>query len=165
MSGSGGHSDPAGYKVYSGIGVEAAVSREVSRLFAVELTVRTESREIDVDQGTGSDARLGSIELVPLTLTLAYFPPLGGTFRPYLGAGVNLTMCWEKSGSLDNTQLSPSVGPALQVGLDIALSPVLFFNADVKWNLLRTDISDGGAKVAALKIDPLTLGVGIGVRL
>src|SRR5689334_9026255 len=30
MSGSGAHSDPAGYKVYSGIGVEAAVSRQVS---------------------------------------------------------------------------------------------------------------------------------------
>jgi hypothetical protein len=31
MSGSSTHSDPAGYKVYSGIGVEAAVARELTR--------------------------------------------------------------------------------------------------------------------------------------
>ncbi|HET9599579.1 MAG TPA: OmpW family outer membrane protein [Anaeromyxobacteraceae bacterium] len=164
MSGSSTHSDPAGYKIYSGIGVEAGVARQLSRAFALELTMRTESREIDVDSGTGTDTRLGSLELLPISLMVQYFP-LAGTFRPYAGAGVNLTVCWEKSGALDGTQVSPSVGPVLQAGVDVALSSALFLNLDLRWNLLRTDVSAQGTKVATLEIDPLTLGVGLGVRL
>jgi len=164
MSGSSTHSEPAGYKVYSGIGVEAGVARQLSRAFALELAMRTESREVDVDSGTGTDTRLGSLELLPISLMVQY-SPLAGAFRPYVGAGVNLTVCWEKSGALDDTQVSPSVGPAVQAGIDVALSSVLFLNLDVKWNLLRTDVSAQGTNVATLEIDPLTLGLGLGVRL
>ena len=164
MSGSSTHSDPAGYKVYSGIGVEAGVARQLGRALALELTLRTESREVDVDSGTGTDTRLGSLELLPISLMVQYFP-LTGAFRPYVGAGVNLTVCWEKSGALDDTQVSPSVGPALQAGLDVALSQALFLNVDVRWNLLRMDLTAQATKVATLEIDPLTLGLGLGVRL
>jgi outer membrane protein len=162
MSGSSTHSDPAGYN--SGLGVEAAVARHVSRRLAVELTMRTESRELDVDRGTGTDVRLGSLELLPLSLMLDWVP-LDGTFRPYVGAGINVTLCWEKSGALDDTGVSPGIGPAVQVGLDIALTSALSVNLDLRWNLLRTDLSERGARVATLEIDPLTLGVGLGVRL
>jgi outer membrane protein len=164
MSGSSTHSEPAGYKVYSGIGVEAGIARELTRSLAVEFTIRTESREVDVDRGTGADTRLGSLELLPLSLMVDW-SPLAGTFRPYVGAGINLTTCWEKSGALDDTQVSPSVSPAVQAGVDIALSSVLFLNMDARWNLLRTDLSERGTKLATLRIDPLTLGLGIGARL
>jgi outer membrane protein len=87
------------------------------------------------------------------------------TVRPYVGAGVNLTLCWEKSGALDDTQLSPSVSPAVQLGLDVALSRLLALNVDVRWNLLRTDGMERGARLARLEIDPLTLGLGVAIRL
>jgi outer membrane protein W len=164
MSGSSTHSDPAGYTVYSGIGVEAGVARQLGRALALELALRTESREVDVASGTGTDTRLGSLELLPIFLTVQY-SPLAGAFRPYAGAGVNLTVCWEKSGALDDTQVSPSVGPALQAGLDVALSQTLYLNVDVKWNLLRMNITAQGTKLATLEVDPLTLGLGVGVRL
>ena len=163
MSGSSTHSDPAGYKVYSGIGLEAAVDHRIHGFLGVELTIRTESREVDVNRGAPVDTRLGSLELLPISLIVQAFP-WDGTFRPYLGAGINLTVCWEKSGALDNTQVTPSIGPVVQLGLDVALSAAFFLNADIRWNLLRTDVKDQGS-VTSLTIDPLTLGVGVGVRL
>ncbi|MFL5300978.1 MAG: OmpW/AlkL family protein [Anaeromyxobacteraceae bacterium] len=166
MSGSSNHSDPAGYKVYSGIGVEAGVARQLGSAFAVEFTARTESREVDVNLGAPTDTRLGAIELLPLGLMVAWSPRAAEkTLRPYLGAGANLTLCWEKSGALDDTQLSPSVSPAVQLGLDVALSWVLALNLEVKWNLLRTDVTERGARLARLEIDPLTLGLGVAIRL
>lgn len=69
-----------------------------------------------------------------------------------------------KSGALDNLDVSPAFGPALQLGADWKLSEELVLNLDTKWNGLTTDLSSGGNRITRLKIDPLTLGLGIGFR-
>jgi outer membrane protein W len=74
-------------------------------------------------------------------------------------------LCWEESGGLDDAQLSPSIAPALEVGLDVALSAAIALNVDVRWNALRTDVTSGGARLSTLAIDPLTLALGVAVRL
>jgi outer membrane protein len=164
LSGSSTHSDPTGFKIYSGITAEVGAARRIGGPFAIELTLRSESREVDRAGDPGApDVRLGSLELFPIGLAFHYVP-WGGTFQPYLGAGLNLTLCWEKTGALDDTQVSPSIGPMIQAGLDVELTQVLVLNLDLRWNLLRPEVHRAGAKVVTLQIDPLTIGAGVGVR-
>ncbi len=165
MSGNSDQSDPSGYKVYSGIAVEAALGRQLWGWLAAELSVRTESREVDVADPGHPDRRLGSIDLLPLALFVQARPPWWATVHPYAGAGVSLTPCWEKTGALDDMQLTPGLGPAVQLGVDVDVADYLFVDADLRWNLYRTDVStQDGTKMATLKIDPLALAVGLGVR-
>ena len=164
ISGQSHESDPTGYKVYSGIALGAALTRHFGHSFGLELATRTESREVDQAAGAGPDIRLGSLELIPITAIVQWRPATAGRLHPYAGAGASITVGWEESGALDNLDVSPAVGPALQLGADWKLSEELVLNLDTKWNGLTTDLSSGGNRITRLKIDPLTLGLGIGFR-
>lgn len=165
ISGTSYDSEPTGYKIYSGIGLEGAVQRRLGAVTALELSFRTESREVTGPEGAG-DNRLGSLEMFPVTL-LARWVPRGrgdGAFQPYLGAGAALTTTWEKSGALDSSDTRAAVSPALGLGTDFALSPRTVLNLDVKWNTFTARITKFRTPEPAVKIDPLTFGVGFGVR-
>ncbi len=165
-AGSSDHSDPPGYTVYSAFAIEAGLNWAPHPLFAVEIDARTESREVDVASPTGGDdVRLGSIELLPLNLLAQYRPFPGGALHPYLGAGLSLTTAWEKSGALDDTRVTPGIGPAVQLGLDIDLSSSVLLNLDARWNLYRPNLENAGQHIATLRVDPISLGIGLGFRL
>jgi outer membrane protein len=165
MSGSSDHSEPDGYTVYSGISLEAGVGWAFHRLFGLELTARTESREIDQATGLdGEDMRLGSVELLPVNLFVQFRPAWWSGVHPYAGAGLNLTVAWEKSGMLDSSDLSPWLGPAVDLGVDVDMGRALFFNLDARWNAYRTDVELDGTRMARLRIDPISLGAGVGAR-
>jgi outer membrane protein W len=165
-TGSSSHSDPAGYTVYSAFTLEAGLALALHRLFAVELDVRTESHEVDgPNPAGGRDLRLGSIDLLPVNLIAQWHPFPEGSLHPYAGAGLNMTLCWEKSGLLDDTRVTPGFGPAAQLGLDVDLSSVVLLNFDLRWNLYRPSLETGGQHVASLHVDPISLGVGLGFRI
>jgi outer membrane protein len=84
--------------------------------------------------------------------------------HPYAGAGVNLSVAWEKSGALDSTDMPASVGPAVQVGTDWELSSRALLNLDLRWNKLTADLANGETPLAKLKVDPVSLGIGVGFR-
>jgi outer membrane protein len=161
-TGSSDHSEPAGYQIYSAFALEAGLRRTFSQLLAAELTVRTESREVDSLVPSGEDRRLGSLELLPLNLLLQFRPFREGRVRPYAGAGLNLTVAWEKSGTLDSTDMAGSVGPALQAGLDVDLASYVLLNIDLKWNSLTAKLENGGTPLTDIRMDPLALGLGVG---
>ena len=161
MTGSSDRSDPPGYQVYSAFTLEASLRRMLGQSFAAELTIRTESREVDSLYPPGEDRRLGSLELLPLNLFVQY-RRRAGNVRPYAGAGVSATFAWEKSGALDSTDMKGSLGPALQLGADFVLSPNLVLNADLKWNRTRLDLTNGGAPLTDIRLDPVSLGLGLG---
>jgi outer membrane protein W len=163
VTGSSDHSDPAGFQVYSSFALEAALRRSLGRSLGAELTIRTESREIDSLVPAGEDRRLGSIELLPINLFLQYRLG-GGSIRPYIGAGVSATFAWEKSGLLDSTDMKGSLGPAIQLGADLDLSSSMLLNADLKWNRTRLDLKNGDITLADIRLDPLSLGLGLGFR-
>ena len=54
-TGSSDHSEPDGFMVYSAFTLEAALRHTLSRSFAAELSIRTESREVDSLVTTGED--------------------------------------------------------------------------------------------------------------
>ncbi len=166
ISGTSHDSQPAGYKIYSAIALEAALERRVSDVASLELSLRTESREVLGPTDAGADNRLGSLEMLPLTLLGRWRPRGGraGAFQPYLGAGAALTATWEKSGALDSSDVPASLRPALGLGTDYEISPRVVLNADVKWNPLTARVVNFRTPEPTVKIDPMTFGLGMGVR-
>ena len=117
LSGNSHDSDPAGFIAYSGLALEAGVTRGFSGAFAAEVCLRTESREIDREVSSGPAERLGSIEVLPLTATVQYRPDLPGSLHPYLGIGAAVSFTWEKSGLLDSMDVGTHLGRAKTEGL------------------------------------------------
>ena len=158
-------SEPVGFKVYTAFPIEVAVRRDLGAgRLRLELAVRNESREVD-QAGTPEAVRWGSIEVIPVNLMLQVRLRTAGGVRPYVGAGVNATIAWEKAGTIDSMTVSPSVGPALGAGLDVPLGGAFAFNVDFRWHTWTTDLAtQAGARVARLLVDPSSLGVGIAAR-
>ena len=116
----------------------------------------------------GGPTPIGSFRHLPPMLTLKYNILPEGDIRPYIGAGVNVTLIYDDNlavptvGRLDLNHIS--AGPAVQGGVDYRVSANWFLNADVKWALLRSDVDFRGSKISEAKLDPLLFGVGIGYR-
>lgn len=109
-------------------------------------------------------APIGTIKHLPPTLTAQYhFTGLPG-FKPYVGAGLNLTKF--SSVTIPGLDISrTSTGLALQAGVDIPISKGMYLNLDVKKVYIKTDVKTAaGAAVTTLKVDPVLFGMGVGWR-
>lgn len=119
---------------------------------------------------------LGSVNLLPPTLTAQWHFNPDQKIDPYVGAGVNYTMFLDKrlklnKGPLAGTKIrvdSDSFGLALQAGIDVNLDDGWVLNADVKYVQIDTDVElkVGGAwtKIDDLDINPWVIGFGIGKK-
>jgi len=131
---------------------------------AAELILATTRHEVTLN-GTS----LGKVSVLPPTLALQYHFTDFGAFQPYVGGGLNLTWFYNDGLQLPNgTKLgvdSTSVGGALQGGFDWEIAKNWFFNVDVKYIWMSTDVTlPGGANLTNLKINPWVYGIGIGYR-
>lgn len=144
---------------------EVDISYFFTKNIAAELVLTVpQKRHVTVD-GVGS---IGTFKHLPPSLLLQYHFNPEGTFRPYVGAGINYTiLAKEKMSALggDVTLDNHSVGAAVQLGFDYKIGKDLFFNVDVKKVQLRTDVYHSVAgNLGTLKLDPILWGVGIGYR-
>ncbi len=116
----------------------------------------------------GGPTQIGTFNHLPPILTAKYNFAPDADFRPYLGAGVNITYISSVNLAVPTVgQLNLkrwSVGPAVQAGFDYKVADHWFLNADLKWAMLQTDISLGGTKISQARVDPLLVGIGIGYR-
>ena len=80
----------------------------VTKNIAVELILATTLHTASVVKSTLRSVDLGTVRLLPPTLTLQdhFFPD--ETFSPYVGAGVNYTILYDESGGIGN---SPFAAP------------------------------------------------------
>ncbi|WP_150624989.1 OmpW/AlkL family protein [Pandoraea captiosa] len=118
-------------------------------------------------QLTSSIGHLGGVNVLPPTLLLQYHFNHAGKIRPYVGAGINYTRFWNSNLNAGGTPIeikNHSVGPALQAGVDIQMTKNLFFNIDIKKIWMKTDTSLAGTDLGTLHIDPLIVGVGVGMK-
>lgn len=117
-----------------------------------------------VSHSTGVD--LGSVRLLPPTLTLQYHPLPKARLSPYAGIGVNYTIFYdENSGAFSNIDYDNSFGFALQAGIDYAITGPWSVNLDVKKIFLGTDVKiQDGAVNAEVDLDPWIVGFGVGFR-
>ncbi|HSN72311.1 MAG TPA: OmpW family outer membrane protein [Steroidobacteraceae bacterium] len=125
--------------------------------------------------------QIGETKHLPPTLSVQYhFNPIG-SFRPYIGAGINWTLF--DSEDLDDDfvaalglpagtdlKLDDSVGAALQIGTDIAINASWFVTIDIRWIDIDTDaevrLPAGGGSVGlgTVEIDPMLYGLMVGYR-
>ena len=113
-------------------------------------------------------SKIGTFKHLPPTLLAQYHFLPAGVIRPYVGVGANLTLISDVDirvanvGALDLE--SSSVGAAAQIGADIKLMPGKFLNIDVKKVMIGSDVTLGSTKVSAVKVDPILVSIGLGIR-
>ncbi|CAB3670925.1 OmpW/AlkL family protein [Paraburkholderia rhynchosiae] len=151
-----------------GVGVNNALVPELDLTYmirdaiGIELILGTSRHH--VTSGLGD---LGGVNVLPPTLLLQYHFNLAGMIRPYVGAGVNYTYFYNDGLSVgsEGIQVSrSSFGPAVQAGVDVQITKTVFLNADIKKIWMHTDASVGGSSLGRLDIDPLVLGIGVGMK-
>ena len=121
--------------------------------------------------GALGGAKAGTFKHLPPTLTLQYHVTGLGSFRPYVGAGVNFTNLSGVHLDGASNALGASVNLkrnsyslALQAGVDMPLGGGWLLNADVKKVQIGTKVLANDASVGKFKVDPLLFGIGIGKR-
>ena len=162
---------------------ELDISYYITKNIAAELILAVGTRHnvsIQGDRaGVVGNQALGSVNLLPPTLTAQWHFNPDQTFDPYIGAGINYTIMLDRNlkgsaGAINGNKIkidSDSWGPALQAGFDINLKDGWLINADVKYVWLDTDVKLKGAvtsnawrKIDDLDINPWVIGIGIGKK-
>lgn len=163
----GGHADD--------ISTQGTVEFDVNYFFtphiSTELILATARHTVEAKGTTLGDVDLGSVNLLPPTLTALYHFLPNSKIDPYVGAGVNYTYFYNVHSGTVATDINyqNSFGPALQAGFDVALNKNWSFNMDVKKVYINSDVKveTGGVlptQKTSVDINPLILGVGFGYR-
>lgn len=163
---------------------EVDISYYITKNIAAELILALGTRhDVDVKGDALANVgnqNLGSVNLLPPTLTLQWHFNPDQMIDPYVGAGINYTYMLDKklsfsSGALAGNDIkieSDSWGYALQAGVDVNLKDGWLINADVKYVTIDTDVKarlGGGntgawTKIDDLDINPWVFGLGIGKK-
>ncbi|WP_312186493.1 OmpW family outer membrane protein [Sphingobacterium sp.] len=136
--------------------------------------VNTVGSDLTAIGGSSSNnVDLGSVWLLPPTLTAQYHFLPDGPIKPYVGAGINYTIFYSVNAgpTVKNVKYDNAFGFATQLGLDIKLSDKYFLNLDAKYILLKTDVNVDGSNLAPnlsipakVDINPFLLGFGVGMK-
>ena len=141
----------------------------------IELIAATTKHNISGRGSLAPVGKLASTWVLPPTLTLQYHFAPEGKIHPYVGAGINYSIFYSEHASdalqaavgPTDVALKSSFGYALQAGMDFDVSERMFLNVDVKYIDMTTRATlTSGALVNAVdvKINPLVVGVGVGMR-
>ena len=150
------------------VGVNNAIVPELDFTYmirdylGVELILGTSRHQL-----TSSLGNLGGVGVLPPTLLLQYHFNHAGKVRPYVGAGLNYTYFYNNGLNVGGQGVSinkSSFGPALQFGVDVQVTKKIFMNVDVKKIWMSTDATLGDKGIGTLHIDPLIVGVGVGMK-
>lgn len=116
----------------------------------------------------GPEGKLGTVEQQPIALSGQYqFGPADQTFRPFVGLGYYTSNFSNEdlNPGGDHISLSSAHGAIGTVGVDINITPTWFARADARYMRSRADVNVAGAGTGeTLKLDPWTVGVGVGAR-
>ena len=139
---------------------------DISYFFTDNIALELILATTDHDVSHSAVGSLGSVALLPPTLTLQYHFTQNETIKPYVGAGVNYTFFYDEDGVPGlPIDYDDSFGWALQAGVDVKINDNWYWNVDVKKVFLETDVSiANGAVTADVDIDPWVVGVGFGYR-
>lgn len=142
-----------------------------------ELILATTKHDASGRTGTtGTIGKLASTWVLPPTLTLQYHFAPEAKIRPYVGAGLNYTIFYSEKASKGlvtavgktDVHMKSNFGYALQAGVDVPLSGRTFVNLDIKYIDIDTSTRLGttaiGAQRVKVHLDPLVVGIGLGMR-
>ena len=165
-----------GVAIDSDVIPEFDVTYMLTEHWGLELIAGTSKHDLSGKNGSLAGADMGSVKVLPPTLTLNYHFNVGEKFQPYVGVGINYTTFYDYDlsndlASLDVKHISydSSTGLAGQVGMDINLKDGWLINFDVKYIDMSTDakiILKNGDVLDTVSVDvnPWVFGVGVGYR-
>ena len=134
---------------------------------AAELILAVGSRhDVNIGGGVNAGAKLGSINLLPPTLTAQWHFNPDQTIDPYVGAGMSYIRAMDRNLNLGTTGITVErniFGPVLQAGADYNLPNKWLVNFDVKKIWFSTDVSTT-TKIDNLDIDPWVVSFGVGKK-
>ena len=144
----------------------------MSENVGVELILATTKHSVSAADTALGDLDLGSVWLLPPTLTLQYHFTDMGALKPYVGAGINYTMFYNSNEGpvADKVSYKNKFGFALQAGADYEIGENLYFNIDLKKLFLKTDVTVDATTAASavvpanVKLNPWIFGVGFGKK-
>ena len=126
--------------------------------------------------GAVTSSKLGSVNLLPPTLTAQWHFMPDQTFDPYFGAGLAYALAMDNSLTAQ-TGLGPqpikidrsNFGTVLQAGFDVNLKDKWLLNFDVKKVFVSTNVDinvagTGWKKIDSLSLDPWVVSVGFGKK-
>ncbi|MDX2050645.1 MAG: OmpW family outer membrane protein [Rickettsiaceae bacterium] len=108
--------------------------------------------------------------IIPSSAALQYHIAPYGAIRPYIGGGYHYTYMLERTNSY---RIQNASGPLIQAGVDFVFKDDSYVNFDVKQYMLRTKVKystsfvtdkDGKHINTNMKLDPVSIGVGMGFR-
>lgn len=113
--------------------------------------------------------KIGTLKHLPPTLSVQYHFTGLGAFKPYVGGGLNYTRFSSVNFDPVVASLGPSIdksstGLAVGAGFDFEVANNVYLNLDVKKVQIRTDVKSNGVKAGEFKVDPLLVGIGVGMR-
>lgn len=164
---------------------ELDLSYYVTKNIALELILALgTSHDVNIN-GSGTavipTTGLGSVNLLPPTLTAQWHFMPDQMFDPYVGAGLTYSRALDRNLTAQTAVGARSIhiernswGPALQAGFDVNLQDKWLINFDVKKIWLSTDVSldtqgalgtaAGYRKIDELDLDPWVISVGFGKK-
>lgn len=137
---------------------------------AFELIAATTRHDVKANDTILGNVDVGSVWVLPPTLTVQYHFMPHSAFSPYLGAGINASFFYGASPAgptVTHVSFSNNVGAAIQAGFDYNFTGHWFANFDVKQIFLNTTAhvdALGTTIVAKTALNPLVIGAGIGYR-
>lgn len=160
---------------------EIDFSYYITKNIAAELILAFGTRHDVNVSGTGGAVahNLGSVNLLPPTLTGQWHFMPDQTFDPYVGAGLAYVRAMDNGLTADATAASlgahqiridrNTFGGVLQAGFDVNLQDKWLVNFDVKKLFVNTDVElnlggTGFKKIDSLDINPWVVSVGFGKK-
>ncbi len=151
------------------IAPEVDLSYFITNNIAVE-AIAASTRHVASVTGSKLSAgkvNVGSVWVLPPTVTVQYHFMTQSRFSPYLGAGISVDWFYNSTpmSGLNRISFTNAVGPALQAGFDYALDGHWSLNADIKQIFINTTASvNSGFVKAKTALNPTVFGVGVGYR-
>ena len=156
---------------------EIDFSYYITKNIATELILAVGTRH-DVNIEGTNNQKLGSVNLLPPTLTAQWHFNPDQTFDPYAGAGISYIRAMDNNlastvGITNRATVAAGTpihidrnmwGPALQAGIDVNLQDKWLVNLDVKKIWFSADVFTGSTKIDSLDIDPWVVSFGIGKK-
>ncbi|HQT63996.1 MAG TPA: OmpW family outer membrane protein [Acidocella sp.] len=147
---------------------EVDLSYFLTNRFSLEVIAATTRHNVSAKGTVAGKIDVGSVWVLPPTVTVQYhFPTIAG-FTPYAGVGLTVAFFYDShpaGGIVTKAGYSTAIGPTLDAGFDYSLGGNWYANIDVKQMFLNTTARlDGGAVVAKTALSPTVVGVGIGYR-
>ena len=152
---------------------ELDLSYYITKNIAAELILALGTRhDVTVTPGAAAAKNLGSVNLLPPTLTAQWHFNPDQTFDPYVGAGVSYVRAMDNGlqaeAGLPIRISRNSFGPAIQAGFDYNLENKWLINFDVKKIWFDTKVEgnagSGWKKIDQLDVDPWVVSVGFGKK-